>query len=182
MTSTARWPTRSQGARLVAPDRPEFMARSATRMRASGLPGIPSNILAARLATSSSGIVQKRRRPPAACQVYEFTEYGAGLEEALYALARGVLARSGRRPRRTTSTPTGANALPAVFNRDEARATRRLHVQGRRRRLHGADHRRDAGASLGEAPDADLVVETDAETFFLLAGGELEPPPPCPAE
>lgn len=30
-------------------------------------------------------------------------------------------------------------------------------------------------ASCGGAEDADLVVETDAETFFLLCAGELEP-------
>ena len=29
--------------------------------------------------------------------------------------------------------------------------------------------------SCGAAPDADLVVETDAETFFRLCAGELSP-------
>ena len=29
--------------------------------------------------------------------------------------------------------------------------------------------------SLGAADDADLVVETDAETFFMLCAGQLEP-------
>ncbi|MBA3385001.1 MAG: SCP2 sterol-binding domain-containing protein [Actinobacteria bacterium] len=29
--------------------------------------------------------------------------------------------------------------------------------------------------SLGAAPDADLVVETDAETYFLLSAGQLQP-------
>jgi putative sterol carrier protein len=29
--------------------------------------------------------------------------------------------------------------------------------------------------SLGGAPDADLVVDTDPETFFLLCAGQLEP-------
>ena len=29
--------------------------------------------------------------------------------------------------------------------------------------------------SCGAAEDADLVVETDAETFFLLCAGQLEP-------
>ncbi len=29
--------------------------------------------------------------------------------------------------------------------------------------------------SCGAAPDADLVVETDPETFFLLCAGQLEP-------
>src|SRR5919201_1871604 len=56
----------------------------------NGLPGIGTNILAARLRElEQGGIVQKRRLPPpAASTVYELTPYGAGLKEALYALAR----------------------------------------------------------------------------------------------
>src|SRR5436190_3927990 len=56
----------------------------------NGLPGIGTNILAARLRElEDCGVVQKRRLPPhAASTVYELTEYGSGLSEALYALAR----------------------------------------------------------------------------------------------
>jgi len=54
-----------------------------------GLPGIGTNILAARLRDlEECGVVQKRKLPPpAASTVYELTEYGAGLDEVLYALA-----------------------------------------------------------------------------------------------
>src|SRR5687768_451866 len=57
---------------------------------AGGLPGIGTNILASRLKDlEEGGIVEKRKLPPpAASTVYELTEYGAGLQEALYALAR----------------------------------------------------------------------------------------------
>src|SRR5438046_9999677 len=64
---------------------------------AQGLPGIGTNILAARLRDlEARGVVGKRRLPPpAASTVYELTEYGAGLNEALYALHRCVARRLG---------------------------------------------------------------------------------------
>src|SRR6185503_5582754 len=57
---------------------------------AQGLPGIGTNILAARLRDlEASGIVEKRKLPPPwASTVYELTEYGMELKEALYSLAR----------------------------------------------------------------------------------------------
>ena len=53
------------------------------------LPGIGTNILAARLRDlEAGGIVAKRRLPPpAASRVYELTEYGVGLKPALRELA-----------------------------------------------------------------------------------------------
>ena len=53
------------------------------------LPGIGTNILAARLRDlEAGGIVAKRRLPPpAASRVYELTEYGLGLKPALRELA-----------------------------------------------------------------------------------------------
>jgi DNA-binding HxlR family transcriptional regulator len=64
-----------------------------------GLPGIGTNILASRLRDlEGAGVVQKRKLPPpAASTVYELTEYGQELEEAVYALARwGADARAPR--------------------------------------------------------------------------------------
>src|SRR4029078_3960209 len=57
---------------------------------AGGLPGIATNILATRLRElEAGGVVRKRRLPPpVASTVYELTEYGAGLEEAIHPLAR----------------------------------------------------------------------------------------------
>lgn len=56
---------------------------------AAHLPGIGTNILAARLKDlEGCGIVTKRRLPPpAASQVYELTPYGAGLKSAIRELA-----------------------------------------------------------------------------------------------
>jgi DNA-binding HxlR family transcriptional regulator len=56
---------------------------------AGDLPGIGTNILATRLRDlEACGIVAKRRLPPpAASQVYELTEYGAGLRAVMRSLA-----------------------------------------------------------------------------------------------
>ena len=126
-----------------------------------------------------AAIVEKRKLPPpAASTVYELTEYGAGLQEALYALARWG-ARSLGPPTKTDDLyeDWGLNALPAVFNADEARGPDGdVRAEDRRGRVHGADRRRGAASRrCGAAADADLVVETDPETFFLLCAGELEP-------
>ena len=144
-----------------------------------GMPGVGTNILAARLRDlEAGGIVQKRKLPPpAASTVYELTEYGAGLQEALYALARWG-ARSLGPPTKKDDLydDWGLNALPAVFNAEVARGLTETYVLKigedvfTARIVDGV-----LEASCGDAPDADLVVETDPETFFLLCAGQLEP-------
>ncbi len=67
------------------------------------------------------------------------------------------------------------NALPALFNAEEARGlteTYMLRVDGdvfTARIVSGS-----LEVSVGAAEDADLVVEVDMDTFFALAAGELE--------
>ena len=120
---------------------------------------------------------RRRSRRPRPATVYELTEYGAGLEEALYALARWG-ARSLGPPTKADDLydDWGLNALPAVFNREEARGLTATFVFKiaddvfTARIVDGA-----LEPSLGAADDADLVVETDAETFFMLCAGQLEP-------
>jgi DNA-binding HxlR family transcriptional regulator len=143
-----------------------------------GLPGIGTNILAARLRElERSGVVRKRKLPPpAASTVYELTEYGAELREAMYALARWGA--------RTLGPPTdedelypewGMNGLPALFNAEEARGrteTYVLEVGGDVFTARIVDGSLDV--SMGAADDADLVVAVDMDTFFALAAGELE--------
>jgi DNA-binding HxlR family transcriptional regulator len=146
---------------------------------AHGLPGIGTNILAARLRDlETAGIVQKRTLPPpAASTVYELTEFGAGLKEALYALARwGARTMGPPGPDDELYPEWSLNALPAMFDPEAARGlteTYVLDVDGdvfTARLVNGA-----LEASIGAAPDPDLVVEVDMETFFALATGELAP-------
>jgi DNA-binding HxlR family transcriptional regulator/putative sterol carrier protein len=144
----------------------------------NGLPGIGTNILAARLRDlEQAGVVQKRKLPPPApATVYELTEYGSGLNEAMYALARwGARSLGPPGPDDELYPEWGVNALPALFNAEIARGlteTYVLHVDDDVFSARIVDGALDA--SVGAADDADLVVETDMESFFGLATGELE--------
>src|SRR5205823_10529964 len=145
----------------------------------NGLPGIGTNILAARLRElEEGGIVQKRRLPPpAASTVYELTEYGNGLNEAMYALARwGARSLGPPGPEEVLYPEWGVNALRALFNADAARGLTETYVLEidddvfTARLVNGS-----LEPSVGAADDADLVVGLDMETLFALTGGELEP-------
>ena len=146
---------------------------------AHGLPGIGTNILAARLKElEGCGIVEKRTLPPpAASTVYELTEYGAELREAMYALARwGARTIGPPGPDDELYPEWGVNALPALFVAEAARGlteTYSLVVEGDAFTARVADGMLEP--SMGVAEDADMVVETDMETFFGLASGELAP-------
>jgi DNA-binding HxlR family transcriptional regulator len=146
---------------------------------AQGLPGIGTNILAARLRDlEECDVVEKRKLPPpAASMVYELTEYGAGLNEALYALARwGARSLGPPGPDDELYPEWGVNAFPALFNAEEARGLTETYVLKIEGDVFTA--RVENGsleASMGRADDADVVVELDMETFFALTGGELEP-------
>jgi len=144
-----------------------------------GLPGIGTNILAARLRDlEESGVVQKRTLPPpAASTVYELTEYGVGLKEALYALARwGARTIGPPDPDDELYPEWGVNALPALFDADAARGlteTYVLVVDGDAFSAQVVNGSLEA--TIGAAEEADVVVEVDMETFFGLASGELTP-------
>jgi DNA-binding HxlR family transcriptional regulator len=142
-----------------------------------GLPGIGTNILAARLrGLEEAGIVSKRRLPPpAASTVYELTEYGTELEEVFYALARwGARSLGPPGPEDELYPEWGLNAIAALFSPEAARGLTETYVLN-----IGGDVfsvRLDNGhmhAEMGTAEDADLVVETDMDTFFRLVSGEL---------
>jgi DNA-binding HxlR family transcriptional regulator len=146
---------------------------------AHGLPGIGTNILAARLRDlEECGVVQKRKLPPPTpVTVYELTEYGKGLNETIYSLARWGARTLGPPKDNDELYPEwGVNALPALFNAEAARGlteTYVLKIEGDAFTARIVDGALDA--TVGAAEDADLVVETDMETFFPLATGQLDP-------
>ncbi len=144
-----------------------------------GLPGIGTNILATRLRDlEEAGVARKRKLPPpAASSVYELTEYGAGLEEAVHALARwGARSLGPPGPDDELYPEWGVNALPALFDPEAARGLSETYVL----RI-GADvfsaHLEEGHlrAEQGATEEADLDAAMDMETFFALASGELEP-------
>jgi DNA-binding HxlR family transcriptional regulator len=145
----------------------------------AGLPGVSTNILAARLRDlEASGIVQKRKLPPpAASTVYELTDYGAQLEEVVYAMARwGVRTLGPPGPEDELEPDWGLNAFPALFNPTAAggmRGTYVLRISDDVFTIALADGR--VSVELGADPEADLDATFDMKTFFGLASGELAP-------
>jgi DNA-binding HxlR family transcriptional regulator len=146
---------------------------------AEGLPGIGTNILAARLRElEEGGIVRKRKLPPpAASTVYELTEYGAELEEPLYALARWGARTLGPPGKGDDLYPDwGLNAFAALLNPEAARGITETYVLRigddvfTVKLIDGLLHV-DAGAA--EGPDLDAALAT--ETFYALASGDVSP-------
>ena len=143
-----------------------------------GLPGIGTNVLAARLKElEGAGVVQRRMLPPpAASRVYELTQYGRELEEILLAFGRwGARSLGAREPEQALRSEWLALALKAFF-RPEAAAELRATVE--LRFGDGAYHARIDRGSLRIEPasenGADLVVSTDAETLIgFLAGAPV---------
>ncbi len=146
---------------------------------AAGLPGVSTNILAARLRElEEGGIVQKRKLPPpAASTVYELTEYGMQLEEVVYAMARwGVRTLGPPGPGDELEPDWGLNAFPALFNPTAANGmsgTYALRIADDAFTISLAHGR--VSVELGIDPEADLEAALDIETFFGLASGELAP-------
>src|SRR6266571_9269434 len=88
-----------------------------------GLPGIGTNVLAARLKElESSGVLARRTLPPpAASTVYELTEYGRELEEVMLAFGRwGAKSMGARAPEQTLQSEWVAVALKAFFRPEAA--------------------------------------------------------------
>jgi DNA-binding HxlR family transcriptional regulator len=144
---------------------------------AGGLPGIGTNILATRLRElEAAGVVRKRKLPPPlASTVYELTEYGAGLEEAIHAIARWGARSLGPPESDDVVDPEwGLDAFPALLYPERARGLTETYTIG-----VGASTftiRLEDGCltvELGEAGDADVVAHMDMPTMFALASGDV---------
>ena len=145
-----------------------------------GLPGIGTNVLAARLKELERGGVVARRMlpPPAASTVYELTEYGRMLEGPLLAVGRwGAASMGQRQPGQELRSEWFGVALKAFF-RPEAAADLKAEIE-----LRFDDGtllaRLDHGTLVVEpsSPNgADLVLETEVETLIAyLAGADVPP-------
>lgn len=146
---------------------------------AAGLPGIGTNILATRLRElEAAGVVEKRRLPPPmASTVYELTEYGAGLEETIHAIARWGARSLGPPESEDVVNPEwGLDAFPALLYPERARGLSGTYVIGVEAaaftvRLDDGCLTVELGADGGGT--ADLVAHMDMPTFFELASGDL---------
>ena len=132
---------------------------------AGSLPGIGTNILAARLKElESCGLVTKHRlEPPAASMVYELTPYGLELKSVMRSLALWGL--------RTIGPPTDEDdfapgwlygALDTVFAPAAPAGSFEFRIG---REIAGIV---DAVAQRGTIEDPDVVVEAEVESFYWL--------------
>jgi DNA-binding HxlR family transcriptional regulator len=144
-----------------------------------GMPGIGTNILAARLRELEQGGILRKRKlpPPAASTVYELTEYGAELEEALYALARwGARSLPPPGPKDEFYPEWGFNAFPALLDPEAARGLTEsyvLRVDDDVYTVRFEDGR--LVVELGPTEEPDLDAAMDRATFFGLASRALLP-------
>jgi DNA-binding HxlR family transcriptional regulator len=145
-----------------------------------GLPGIGTNVLAARLKElERAGVVARRMLPPpAASTVYALTAYGRALEGPLLALGRwGAASMGQRQPEQALRSEWLGVALKAFF-KPEAAADLRAEIE-----LRFDDGtllaRLDHGTLVvepGSLNGADLVVTTEVETLIAyLAGADVPP-------
>src|SRR5712671_5859707 len=140
---------------------------------ATGLPGIPSNVLAARLKDlQAAGVITRRTLPaPTDVTVYELTDAGRALQPALIQLRDWGL-RYAPEPSPGDAAQPGW-ALPAAAGRPAALPdgqTCELRV-GPEFFYLGSD----AGkltVRRGPAPDGDAVVTMSADTFYSLLTGQ----------
>jgi len=143
-----------------------------------GLPGIGTNLLAARLKELERlGLIEGHPLKDRRGSAYALTDAGRELEEAVVALARFGARRLGpRSPEnlwRATWTPL---AMKATFRPAAARGvheTYEYRIDGEVFHARVDDGRLET--ANGPAQKANLVVETDGDTFLALASGELTP-------
>ena len=144
-----------------------------------GMPGIGTNILAARLRElEAAGVIQKRKLPPpAASTVYELTEYGRQLEEPLYALARWgarTLGPPGKGDE--LAQDWGLDAFAALLDREAARGvteTYVLRLPDETYSVQLVDGKLHVATEVVDDPDLD--AELSMETLYGLAAGGLDP-------
>src|SRR3954469_18165182 len=128
-----------------------------------GLPGIGTNILAARLRDLEQADVVTRRTlpPPAASKVYELTDYGRALQPAMRELAIWG-ARSLGPPTPETGLFHGwvANAMDVVVAPLAPAGRFEFRVDDEIGSLVGGE------ARPGPVEDPDVVVEADAASIY----------------
>ena len=141
-----------------------------------GLPGVGTNILAARLATlQSAGLVAKRTLPaPTAVTVYELTDAGRALRPTVRALSEWG-------EQHGAPVTDEQSVRPGWILSSVARRGSRLHdgrscelwVGGDVFELAAADG--ELSVAAGRAPSPDAVVTMPADVFYALATRRTTP-------
>jgi DNA-binding HxlR family transcriptional regulator len=132
---------------------------------ADSLPGIGTNILAARLKDlEGCGIVEKHRLdPPAASQVYELTTYGRGLKPVMRELALWGLRSIGAPSDEEDFAPGWLHgALDTVFAPFAPAGSFEFRIGSEVASIV------DGEARQGPVEDPDVVLEADVTCFYYL--------------
>jgi DNA-binding HxlR family transcriptional regulator len=138
-----------------------------------GLPGIGTNLLAARLKDlEKEGIIRRRSLPPpAGSTVYELTERGWGLEEPIHVLGRwGIWTIRQDSPEDEFRPRWGAAALGIIFQPEAAAGVHETYEV----RIDGEvfSARVDDGVLeivQGAARDPDVVMSCDSATWRAMS-------------
>ncbi len=143
------------------------------------LPGIGTNLLAARLKElEENGIVKRRRLPPpAASSVYELTADGRELEAAVIALTRWGSSRLGRpKPGEHFRPAWLAIAMQAAFRPEAAKGVSESYeFRVDDEVLHVRVEQGTARVSQEPAHEPDLTFTTDSRGFVALMSGQMMP-------
>lgn len=139
-----------------------------------GLPGIPTNVLTARLKElEETGVVERRVLPrPERSVVYALTAFGAELEDVVIRLGLwGAKTLGEPRPDEIVTPDSLIMALRSTFRAEAARKLRAsyelrmgpivIHVRIRAGKLQVAE---------GPLPSADVVIETGPAIKALMTG------------
>ena len=143
-----------------------------------GLPGIGTSLLATRLRDlEAEGVVRRAYLPPpAARSVYELTDEGRELAEALLPLARWGVRRLGKPKRGETFSLTWMLLfMREAANKEAARGVHDIYefrTQGEVFHVTVDDGLVDAQPGPAARPP-DLVVTADVETLTAMAAGEV---------
>jgi len=143
-----------------------------------GLPGIPTNVLTARLKElERAGVVHRRALPrPAGGVAYELTAYGAELEDIVKRLGRwGAKLLGNPRPGETVTPDSLVMALRSTFDPEAARGLcARYELRLGELVLHADVDNGELEAAQGAIADPDLVIEPGPSLKALMTG-ELRP-------
>lgn len=143
-----------------------------------GLPGIPSNVLTARLKElEEAGVIRRRVEPrPGRGVVYELTEYGSELEEIVVRLGLwGAKAMADPRPDEIVTIDSLTIALRSTFRPERARGVRATYeLRAGDIVLHALIEKGKIRVAPGPAEHPDLVMQAGPPMKMLMSG-EMTP-------
>jgi DNA-binding HxlR family transcriptional regulator len=139
-----------------------------------GLPGIPTNVLTARLKElEEAGVVQRSVPPrPERGIIYELTPYGAELDEVVASIGRwGAKALGNPREGETITPNSLVTALRTTFQPAAASNVRvRYELRAGPIVLHAKVDHGNLDADVGPIDEPDLVMEVGPAMRGLMSG------------